>query len=46
MPGKKNQQKENKSNFTIQTLGNSVYGIYKLGSGYYRLCKAVTSSPQ
>jgi hypothetical protein len=41
MFSKKNQQKENTDNFTIRTMGNPVYGIYKLGGGYYRLCKAL-----
>lgn len=38
---KKARQKENADTFTVRTIGNPVYWIYKLGGGYYRLCKAL-----
>ena len=37
----KNQYKKNAAGLTVRTMGNPEYGIYKLGSGYYRLCKVL-----
>jgi len=41
MSSRKNQYRKNAASLTVRTMGNPEYGIYKLGSGYYRLYKAL-----
>lgn len=41
MSAGKKQYRESTASLTIRTMGSPEYGIYKLGSKCYRLCKAL-----